>query len=524
MRERMARPLALRTKDEEGEKVSPVNLLLMAANSVDASLVDPAATSSSASSFIFPSSSSSSHAWSSSSSSPSQQLAPTAGSLAQLPLGSSSAHHSHSTHESFDQIGNNTSNNGTTDSHGDSSGHSTTVTSFTDDKDIEDTLISITSTGNWTIASAIAAPFTGNLTRTSTRTRTSTSNNGNSQGNEVTRASGSWRALCIHSFHGHNIAPLSGPIINSHHRFFLLSPLAADTSPQLALASPVENVNCTEATPSETLMPQQKPHATPMVPVEEANGQINDFSKMLPAADAAITSLNGNSQSLMSTSADGRNSGRVNSLFTHSTGSSDQVYQSDASSQSLASQAPVKQVQEVDQSGLMFNHETITASSFSGSNGIGIGIGSGIGPTGGSNKLKYVSEGTRSWLYLTPKSKDDYGVFECWATNIVGKQVKPCVFTVTPVGEFFSFFLFPVSSSVFAWHSLSFFLSLSLSLSLSLHFTPQDRLNRWKSAQFTMNHLLHHLVHLPLRTLFLLPRRLWQVTWWFLVLLDMTEG
>ena len=58
-----------------------------------------------------------------------------------------------------------------------------------------------------------------------------------------------------------------------------------------------------------------------------------------------------------------------------------------------------------------------------------------IGGTGSGSKLKYVSEGTRSWLYITPKSREDYGVFECWATNLVGKQVKPCVFTVTPVGK-----------------------------------------------------------------------------------------
>jgi hypothetical protein len=51
------------------------------------------------------------------------------------------------------------------------------------------------------------------------------------------------------------------------------------------------------------------------------------------------------------------------------------------------------------------------------------------------NKLKYVSEGNRSWLYFTPKSKEDYGSFQCWAQNVIGKQRTPCVFHVHPAGE-----------------------------------------------------------------------------------------
>lgn len=51
------------------------------------------------------------------------------------------------------------------------------------------------------------------------------------------------------------------------------------------------------------------------------------------------------------------------------------------------------------------------------------------------SKLKYVSDGNRSWLYLTPKSKADFGTVECWATNGIGKQRDACTFTVYPAGE-----------------------------------------------------------------------------------------
>ena len=51
------------------------------------------------------------------------------------------------------------------------------------------------------------------------------------------------------------------------------------------------------------------------------------------------------------------------------------------------------------------------------------------------SKLKYVSDGNRSWLYLTPKSKADFGTVECWATNGIGRQKNACSFTVYPAGE-----------------------------------------------------------------------------------------
>lgn len=51
-----------------------------------------------------------------------------------------------------------------------------------------------------------------------------------------------------------------------------------------------------------------------------------------------------------------------------------------------------------------------------------------------NSKLKYSSDGTRSWLYYTPMSKYDFGSFECWATNSIGKQSFPCLFTINAAG------------------------------------------------------------------------------------------
>ena len=57
------------------------------------------------------------------------------------------------------------------------------------------------------------------------------------------------------------------------------------------------------------------------------------------------------------------------------------------------------------------------------------------------SKLKYVSEGNRSWLYLTPRTKADFGSVLCWASNSIGRQKKACTFTIYPAGKF-SFFIF----------------------------------------------------------------------------------
>jgi len=37
-------------------------------------------------------------------------------------------------------------------------------------------------------------------------------------------------------------------------------------------------------------------------------------------------------------------------------------------------------------------------------------------------------------LIYTPKGERDYGTLACWGTNIIGKQVDPCLFQIVPAG------------------------------------------------------------------------------------------
>ncbi|KAI1278420.1 Neural cell adhesion molecule 1 [Halotydeus destructor] len=57
-----------------------------------------------------------------------------------------------------------------------------------------------------------------------------------------------------------------------------------------------------------------------------------------------------------------------------------------------------------------------------------------LATSAGSAKLKYASEGSRSWLYYTPSSRFEFGAFECWARNVIGRQSEPCVFHILPAG------------------------------------------------------------------------------------------
>jgi hypothetical protein len=43
-------------------------------------------------------------------------------------------------------------------------------------------------------------------------------------------------------------------------------------------------------------------------------------------------------------------------------------------------------------------------------------------------------QGSASLLSYTPKNQMDYGTVLCMATNLVGRQVVPCVFHVIPAG------------------------------------------------------------------------------------------
>ncbi|CAG2120141.1 unnamed protein product, partial [Medioppia subpectinata] len=49
--------------------------------------------------------------------------------------------------------------------------------------------------------------------------------------------------------------------------------------------------------------------------------------------------------------------------------------------------------------------------------------------------LKYLSEGLRSSLSYTPKTRDDFGFVSCRGRNVVGTQQTPCVYTIIPAGK-----------------------------------------------------------------------------------------
>ncbi|CAG2122762.1 unnamed protein product, partial [Medioppia subpectinata] len=49
--------------------------------------------------------------------------------------------------------------------------------------------------------------------------------------------------------------------------------------------------------------------------------------------------------------------------------------------------------------------------------------------------LKYLSEGQRSSLSYTPKTRDDFGFVSCRGRNVVGTQQTPCVYTIIPAGK-----------------------------------------------------------------------------------------
>ncbi len=55
------------------------------------------------------------------------------------------------------------------------------------------------------------------------------------------------------------------------------------------------------------------------------------------------------------------------------------------------------------------------------------------------NKYNFSSfiyiQGSASLLSYIPKSQMDYGTVLCWASNLVGRQLVPCVFHVIPAGN-----------------------------------------------------------------------------------------
>lgn len=52
-----------------------------------------------------------------------------------------------------------------------------------------------------------------------------------------------------------------------------------------------------------------------------------------------------------------------------------------------------------------------------------------------AERFSGTSNGTVSILRYTPVTELDYGSLSCWATNVVGHQVNPCIFQVVAAGE-----------------------------------------------------------------------------------------
>ena len=48
---------------------------------------------------------------------------------------------------------------------------------------------------------------------------------------------------------------------------------------------------------------------------------------------------------------------------------------------------------------------------------------------------------TRSVATYTPVTDSDYGYLLCWASNEIGPQKEPCVFSISPAGKFNNFIL-----------------------------------------------------------------------------------
>ncbi|RWS13039.1 nephrin-like protein, partial [Dinothrombium tinctorium] len=79
-------------------------------------------------------------------------------------------------------------------------------------------------------------------------------------------------------------------------------------------------------------------------------------------------------------------------------------------------------------SSLISNSETVTSSS---------SIASSKSAKTANSKHQHIFErqvdnGLESILYFTPSSVSDFGLLACWAKNIVGSQLEPCLFTLLP--------------------------------------------------------------------------------------------
>ena len=50
-------------------------------------------------------------------------------------------------------------------------------------------------------------------------------------------------------------------------------------------------------------------------------------------------------------------------------------------------------------------------------------------------RSSYTNQGSASLLSYAPRSQMEYGTVLCWASNLVGRQIVPCVFHVIPAGK-----------------------------------------------------------------------------------------
>ena len=50
------------------------------------------------------------------------------------------------------------------------------------------------------------------------------------------------------------------------------------------------------------------------------------------------------------------------------------------------------------------------------------------------SRESFTNKKSSSLLYYTPKSQMDYGTVLCVASNVVGRQIVPCIYHVIPAG------------------------------------------------------------------------------------------
>ena len=73
------------------------------------------------------------------------------------------------------------------------------------------------------------------------------------------------------------------------------------------------------------------------------------------------------------------------------------------------------------------------------------------------SRESFTNKKSSSLLYYTPKSQMDYGTVLCVASNVVGRQIVPCIYHVIPAGM--KFFVVAVEPYIFSYfcYNLNFF-------------------------------------------------------------------